>query len=82
MVGVGRGSTDSASTKPTRGVPGRVLLLGGWLDSTSTALALRARMTVHDLADQLFRYLTMAEGLKLAAQSFTRDVEHLPCCAG
>lgn len=48
----------------------------------SAALALRARMTVADLADQLFPYLTMVEGLKLAAQSFTRDVKQLSCCAG
>jgi hypothetical protein len=25
--------------------------------------------------------LTMAEGLKLAAQGFTKDVRHLSCCA-
>jgi len=46
------------------------------------ALVLRARMTVHDLADQLFPYLTMAEGPKLTAQTFTRDVSQLSCCAG
>jgi len=39
-------------------------------------------MTVHDLADQLFPYLTMVEGLKLAAQTFTKDVTQLSCCAG
>jgi len=44
--------------------------------------ALRARMTVHDLADQLFPYLTMVEGLKLCAQTFTKDVKQLSCCAG
>ncbi len=48
----------------------------------SATLALRAGMTVDDLADQLFPYLTMVEGLKLAAQSFTRDVSRLSCCAG
>jgi len=48
----------------------------------SAALALRARMTVHDLADQLFPYLTLVEGLKLCAQTFTRDVARLSCCAG
>jgi mercuric reductase len=48
----------------------------------SAALALRARMTVHDLAEQLFPYLTMVEGLRLCAQTFTRDVEQLSCCAG
>ena len=48
----------------------------------SAALALRARMTVIELADQLFPYLTMVEGLKLAAQTFTTDVKRLSCCAG
>ncbi len=48
----------------------------------SAALALRGRMTVADLADQLFPYLTMVEGLKLAAQTFTKDVKQLSCCAG
>ena len=48
----------------------------------TAAIALRARMTVHDLADQLFPYLTMVEGLKLAAQTFTKDVSRLSCCAG
>lgn len=48
----------------------------------TAALAIRHRMTVQDLADQLFPYLTMVEGLKLAAQTFTRDVKQLSCCAG
>ena len=48
----------------------------------SAALALRNRMTIAELADQLFPYLTMVEGLKLAAQTFTKDVKQLSCCAG
>ena len=48
----------------------------------AAALAIRARMTVYDLADQMFPYLTMVEGLKLAAQTFTKDVSQLSCCAG
>jgi mercuric reductase len=48
----------------------------------SAALALRAHMTIHDLAEQLFPYLTMVEGLKLTAQTFTKDVTQLSCCAG
>lgn len=48
----------------------------------AAAIAIRARMTVRDLADQLFPYLTMVEGLKLAAQAFTKDVKQLSCCAG
>ena len=46
------------------------------------AIAIRARMTVHELADQLFPYLTMVEGLKLCAQTFFKDVKQLSCCAG
>jgi mercuric reductase len=48
----------------------------------TAAMALRARLTVEELADQFFPYLTMVEGLKLAAQAFTKDVSQLSCCAG
>jgi mercuric reductase len=48
----------------------------------TAALAIRNRMTVQELADQLFPYLTMVEGLKLAAQTFSKDVRQLSCCAG
>ena len=48
----------------------------------AAALAIRHRMTVQALADQLFPYLTMVEGLKLAAQTFNQDVKQLSCCAG
>lgn len=48
----------------------------------SAALAIKAGMTVQDLADQLFPYLTMVEGLKLCAQTFFKDVKQLSCCAG
>ncbi len=48
----------------------------------TVALALRAGMTVVDLADTLFPYLTEVEGLKLAAQTFSKDVSRLSCCAG
>jgi mercuric reductase len=48
----------------------------------TAALALRARMTIRELADGLFPYLTMVEGIKLCAQTFTKDVKQLSCCAG
>jgi mercuric reductase len=47
----------------------------------SAVLAMRAGMTVHELAEEMFPYLTMTEGLKLAAQAFTKDVARLSCCA-
>lgn len=48
----------------------------------TAVLALHNKMTVEQLANQLFPYLTMVEGLKLCAQSFNKDVEQLSCCAG
>lgn len=46
------------------------------------ALAIHQRMTVQQLADTMFPYLVMAEGLKLCAQTFSMDVTKLSCCAG
>lgn len=43
--------------------------------------ALMAGLTVTGIAEAFHPYLTMAEGLKLAAQTFTRDVTRLSCCA-
>ena len=54
---------------------------GGEVIETA-ALAIAQGMTITDLADRLFPYLTMSEGLKLCAQTFTRDVKQLSCCAG
>jgi mercuric reductase len=48
----------------------------------TAALGIRAGISVQELGDQLFPYLTMVEGLKLCAQTFTRDVQQLSCCAG
>ncbi len=48
----------------------------------TAVLAIRNRMTVQELADQLFPYLTMVEGIKLCAQTFFKDVKQLSCCAG
>ncbi|MEW5958194.1 MAG: mercury(II) reductase [Chloroflexota bacterium] len=38
--------------------------------------------TVANLREMLFPYLTQVEGLKLAAQTFEKDVAQLSCCAG
>jgi mercuric reductase len=44
-------------------------------------LALKFKLTVEDLVGTFAPYLTMAEGLKLAAQTFDKDVAKLSCCA-
>ena len=54
---------------------------GGEVIQTA-ALAIRNRLTIQELTDQLFPYLTMVEGLKLCAQTFNKDVTQLSCCAG
>lgn len=54
---------------------------GGEIIQTA-ATAIRAGMGVHDLASGLYPYLTRSESLKLCAQTFTRDVSQLSCCAG
>ena len=52
-------------------------------DSIQTAvLAIKADMTVEQLGDTIFPYLTTVEGLKLAALAFSKDVTKLSCCAG
>jgi len=48
----------------------------------AAALAIHNHMTVQQLSGQLFPYLTMVEGIKLCAQTFTKDVTQLSCCAG
>jgi mercuric reductase len=48
----------------------------------TAAMAIRHNMTIEELANQLFPYLTMVEGLKLCAQTFNKDVKQLSCCAG
>ena len=52
-------------------------------DSIQTAaIAIKVQMPVAELAATIFPYLTTVEGLKLAAQTFEKDVSKLSCCAG
>ncbi len=52
-------------------------------DSIQTAaLAIQQGMTTKALGAMIFPYLTTVEGLKLAAQTFDKDISKLSCCAG
>jgi mercuric reductase len=53
---------------------------GGEVIQTAV-LAIRQGMTTAELAGTFHPYLTMVEGVKLAAQTFDRDVAKLSCCA-
>lgn len=48
----------------------------------AATLAVKFGLTIGDLIETLAPYLTMAEGLKLAALTFDKDVSKLSCCAG
>jgi mercuric reductase len=47
----------------------------------AATLAVKYGLTIEDLVDSFAPYLTMSESLKLAAQSFDKDVHKLSCCA-
>ena len=52
-------------------------------DSIQTAaIAIKTGMNAVELGEMVFPYLTTVEGLKLAAQTFDKDVAKLSCCAG
>ncbi|MSU90347.1 mercury(II) reductase [Rhodobacteraceae bacterium 2CG4] len=85
----------AAAARDTRGVIKLVAdaktdrLLGGQIaapegsDTIQTlAMALKFGMTTTALGETIFPYLTTVEGLKLAAQTFDKDVAKLSCCAG
>lgn len=48
----------------------------------AVAFGLRYGFKVQDLRQMLFPYLVQVEGLRLAAQTFDKDVAQLSCCAG
>ena len=65
---------------------GRILGVHMLADGAGDAIlagvyAIDAGMTVTDLAESWDPYLTIGEGLYLAAQAFTRDLSTLSCCA-
>lgn len=48
----------------------------------AATMAVKYGLTIDDVTESLAPYLTMAEGLKLAALTFGKDVDTLSCCAG
>ncbi|MDT8430136.1 MAG: mercury(II) reductase [Bacteroidales bacterium] len=45
------------------------------------SMAIKYGITVEDLANSFYPYLTLGEGIKLAAITFGKDVSTLSCCA-
>lgn len=78
-----RGLIKLVADGDSRRLLGAHLLAPEGADSIQTAaLAIRQGLTIDDLVEMVFPYLTTVEGLKLAAQAFDRDVAKLSCCAG
>jgi len=78
-----RGLIKLVADADTDQLPGATIVAPEAGDSVQTVvMALMAGLTTGELADTIFPYLTAVEGLKLAAQSFTKDVSKLSCCAG
>ncbi len=46
------------------------------------ALAVQFGLTIENLTSVFHPYLTLSEGIKLAAQTFDKDLAKLSCCAG
>ena len=78
-----RGLIKLVADGVTRKLLGAHILAPEGADSIQTAaMAIRCGLTIDDLVEMIFPYLTTVEGLKLAAQTFDRDVKMLSCCAG
>ena len=71
-----------ADAKTDRLLGGHILAPEGADSIQTMVMALKGRLTTRDLAETIFPYLTTVEGLKLAAQTFEKDVAMLSCCAG
>lgn len=78
-----RGLIKLVADRSTRKLLGAHILAPEGADSIQTAaMAIRCGLTIDDIAETIFPYLTTVEGLKLGAQTFDRDVKKLSCCAG
>jgi len=77
-----RGLVKIVAERGTGRVLGVSMVADGAGDAILAAVyAVKLAMTTTELADTWAPYLTMGEGLRLAAQAFTRDITKLSCCA-
>jgi mercuric reductase len=78
-----RGLIKLVADAKSRKLLGAHILAPEGADSIQTAvMAIKAGLTVEQLGETIFPYLTTVEGLKLAALGFSKDVHRLSCCAG
>jgi hypothetical protein len=78
-----RGLIKLVADADTQKLIGAHILAPEGADSIQTAaIAIKVGMTADQLGEMIFPYLTTVEGLKLAVQTFDKDVSKLSCCAG
>lgn len=77
-----RGFVKLVADASTRRIIGaHIVAHEGWEMIMEPAMAIRFRLTIEDLTTMLHPYLTLSEGVKLAALTFEKDVAKLSCCA-
>ncbi|WP_343710750.1 mercury(II) reductase [Mycobacterium sp.] len=77
-----RGLVKIVAERGSGRILGVHMIAAGAGDAIQAAVyAVQSGMTTGQMAGTWAPYLTMAEALKLAAQTFTRDVTKLSCCA-
>ena len=78
-----RGFVKLVADSNTRKIVGAHILASEAAEMiTELALAIQFGLTIENLNSVFHPYLTLAEGIKLAAQTFDKDVAKLSCCAG
>lgn len=69
------------SPETDRLIGARVVAAEGGELIQQLSMAIKYGITVTNLAEDLYPYLTLSESIKLAAIGFTKDVAKLSCCA-
>ena len=78
-----RGLIKLVADRATDRLLGGVIMAPEGADSIQTlVMALKFGITTKTLGETIFPYLTTVEGVRLAAQTFDKDVANLSCCAG
>jgi mercuric reductase len=77
-----RGFIKLVADSATRKIVGAHIVAGEAGEMiTEPVLAIKYGLTIEDLTATFHPYLTLSEGIKIAAQTFDRDVTKLSCCA-
>jgi len=69
------------NTKTDKLIGARVVAPEGGELIQQLSMAIKYGITVKDLTESFYPYLTLSEGIKLAAITFGKDVSKLSCCA-